>query len=149
PLRPGSVARTGVHPMNPELDRLERELETLRPRGVSARLRQRIGERLGHQPRATPVPFWPLLAGGLAAAAAVVGRIWWPVWRGNQLPGPDVGRIGPAARVSQAADAVPSMGAYQAAFAESPEALDALLATHAARFGGAGPAAVGALCDPT
>jgi hypothetical protein len=158
--------------MSREHDNLERELQSLRPCGISSHLRERIAQCLAESdasdPDSRPVAdsqgrsrdgmssvlirrfFRHELVGVVcgAVAAAIIAAI---------LLGPADPAVGPQAHNSRggsdlspaAADAdAPTLRAYQQAWAESPEALDLLLAQHASRFGGSGRLARYSVSDP-
>lgn len=104
--------------MTPD-DALERELESLRPRPPSQDLRRRIGKRLD-QPRRMR------FAAGLATAAVAAGLSVAVVLRRPPAP-----PVEPPAGVEFVK--LPSVLAYERAFAKSPADLDALLDREAVR----------------
>jgi hypothetical protein len=115
--------------MTPDTDPLERELRAFRPRPPSPELRTHIARRLN------AAPLWwsrAALTGGLAAAGLLAAVIlgWAPIRPPAVRPNP------PA--VELAGTPPPTFAVYRRALAESPEALDRLLARHARGFGAAG-----------
>ncbi len=137
--------------MNSEPDALERELESLRPTGVSHELRRSIADRIGDaaspEPRGWSIRRW-LLAGSVSAAGlAAAVLLFLPTamivrsWLTPPHPGPRQ-RVNaeqptiPAVSPSDVPNA-PTLQFYHRALFESPETLDAVLAQHASRYGGA------------
>jgi hypothetical protein len=119
--------------MTEAFDALETELGALQPREVSPQLPQRIAERLEGAAWS-----WKrrlsgsvVLAGGVAAGLALALFLW----RGSRpSPLPEiVVKPSPAPVPSPVArdDRLPTVRAYQQAWAESPEAFEALLDKHA------------------
>ena len=129
--------------MTDDRDPLEAELAALRPQPVSPRLEGLVAGRLA-RPTAPP-PWhrvrWPVaLAGALAAAACVVAGL--ALYRASP-GGPGRGDVAvtpaPAPAPPAAEEQRPTLAAYRRAFAESPEAFDALLDRQAARAPAADP----------
>ncbi len=120
--------------MSEELDPLEAELQSLRPRDVSPALQRRLAERLAD----TPSPFreeiwnWRLvLVGGLATVLLVTAAVLWNRTNLVRPPGPVVSwPPAPEAAVAKMPARSPTLWTYRCALAESPEALEALLDQH-------------------
>ncbi len=112
--------------MTPD-DALERELEALRPLPPSPQLRRRVGAELNRRRWAGPAA---LALAAVAAVAAVV-----VLTRPGRPPAPN----GPPPAV--AATPPPTVQAYRAALARSPESLEALLDRQAVRTSRNGPPA--------
>jgi hypothetical protein len=127
---------------------LEAELEALTPSPMS----EGVAERIGRQLREEPAPVHRLRLGhrfalvGLAAAACVIVVAFIGLWGDPDGRAPVPGLIAETQRsdpavIAAAAAAAPlpppSLGAYQRALANSPDALDSLLDAHAPRVLGA------------
>jgi hypothetical protein len=113
--------------MTPDSDPLERELQAFRPRPPSPELRRRAANELSAPPRR----LWrAALVSGLAAAGLLAAAVLLRTPTPPQRPDPP----GVPAVVT-AGDPPPTVQAYRRALAESPEALDRLLARHADRYG--------------
>ena len=118
--------------MNERLDALEEELTALRPHEPSLELKQRIGSHL-----APPLPVRParrlvlvVVSGVIAAGlslAILLGRVSHP-WHES----PSWTPFPQTTKASEVGHELPTLSTYQQALYESPEALDALLAKHAA-----------------
>jgi hypothetical protein len=112
-------------PMSEIPDPLEAELSSLLPHEPSPGLRRRIGERLADGSR---VPFhrlwWLAVSSGLAAACVTAVLLWW--WQGRgSVPKQAQQPTRPIAPVVE--DTLPTLLAYERAFARSSEELDRLL----------------------
>jgi hypothetical protein len=111
-------------------DPLERELQAYRPRSPSPELRRRVAAQLAAAPR------WPrrvALLGGLVAAGLLAAAVRLRAPAPPPHPAPPV-----AMQLAAVSDPPPTVQAYRRALAESPEALDRLLARHADRYGSPG-----------
>jgi hypothetical protein len=127
--------------MSEEYDPLEQELDGLRPLDLRAGLERRIAEQLAaeHGSRPGSNARWGLtIVAGLAMAAGLIVAVgWWPRPEPERVPVlVQPTPVHPPPRVD-IDDRAPTALAYQRAWAESPEAFDALLARHAAFYGGA------------
>ena len=123
--------------MTDERDPLEQELESLRPLGVSPRLRRGITSRLAEEGGARRSRRrWAVIPlAGLAAACVALAALAWP--RMHENPRPERVAVQPPPPLRPVESRLPTAQAYQQAWVESPEALDALLARHASLYGGA------------
>jgi hypothetical protein len=125
-------------------DPLERELQALHLFPPSTALEQRVAERLEAPPRVHRVTWRrPSFAGGLAAAVLLACAVVWGL--AGRRAGPaqsEAKNPVPVGVEVEAEDVLPSWSAYQTALADSPEALDALLARHAVRWGSSRSTAV-------
>ena len=125
------------------VDPLEAELASFRAPPVSLELRERIGAELSRRPSPVRAVIGPLA--GLAAAACVVAGV--AIWAQRATTtkhagGPDRGPSDhniPTHRAAVGFASPPTVMDYRRAFAESPDALDALLARPAGREGRAEP----------
>jgi hypothetical protein len=132
--------------MSNDFDAFERELETIRPVGISDAARRRIAHRIGRKWTvhwAQPSLRRALLAASLAGVAVlgsyllarpllVAVSAWLAPATFHDLVGVD-----PAPEpLGVGSLEAPTVQAYHRAFSDSPEALDALLALHAKQFGG-------------
>jgi hypothetical protein len=119
--------------MTEPFDALEAELEALQPRQPSPQLQRRIAERLEHVPLSWKTRFaWSVvLASGIAAGVSLAVFLWRPKPQTSQ---PEIVREKPPAPIPPTVavdNRLPTVGAYQQALAESPEAFEALLDQHA------------------
>jgi len=133
------------------MDPLELELHSLRPRELPRDLVRRIEADLAPAPAQSLRPrgrLWiGVAAAGLAASIVIIAMV---SRRGSNTTVPDDKQIvratHPSSRPGGGATARPqpvvaSLGAYRSAYAQSPEALDALLSRTAALTDGQNPAA--------
>ena len=122
-------------------DRLEAELSSFPPVPPSPGLAQQIGRQLADEParplRVGAARRW-LLAGLAAAACGTLAAVLWREGDGGMTRPPEVVVTPPVGTVPNTAGPAevppPSRAAYQQALSRSPEALDALLDSHAARL---------------
>ena len=120
--------------MTEPFDPLEAELRTLQPRGVSAKMRDRIAARLAGSSRLR----WArnrriLLAVGAIAAgvlAAVLVLRSDPAPKAQRADAPPENRT-PQAFAAAADDTLPTLQVYSRALAGSPEQVEQLLDRHA------------------
>jgi hypothetical protein len=108
-------------------DPLEALLADLRPRDISAGLRQRVAKRLAGSPRPGRVRRSRIALVGVLAAASVAAVLFqWVGDRGGELK--PVARQPQPAPPAVVVDSGFTLLAYERALARSPEDLDALLA---------------------
>jgi hypothetical protein len=116
-------------------ERFELELATLRPRGPSAELRQRIAEDFAATPRRDVIQArrlwqsWAVL-GGLLAASLVAAIVWRGGGRAVDLQSTPALESNVAMPFDETA---PSVWYYRSALARSSHTLDELLSRHAAQ----------------
>jgi hypothetical protein len=119
--------------MSDRFDPLETELRALRPHEPSAQLRHRIGTQLDAAPPTWPRRHWRLAALALAGAVAACLAAVIYIHEGDRPTISAPAFATPTAPVANPFDdSLPSVWVYQKALRDSPDALNTLLAKHAA-----------------